>query len=410
MRANVVLIVDAFPELSQTFVAAEAVALAELGAGVHIEARGRARTVNPDLPPNVPPVAYAEDDARADRLRAMIALAARHPLGCVADLLARRRWRREEDVSPLRVLAPVAERVRRAGAGHLHAHFATQPALDAMRLARILGLPWSFAAHGYDIHQRPANLPEKLRRATFAVAPSQYTLAHLRGVAGDAAERLHEVIMGVDAARFARTRPYPGGRRLLAVGRLVEKKGFTTLIEAVALLERRAPIESLTIIGDGPLHDELLARVGRLGLAARVRLAGARGPAAVREALDAADVLVMPCVVAPDGDRDSMPVVVKEALAMEVPVVASDEVGLPELVRDGWGRLAPPGDAEGLATAIEELLALPAERRAQMGAAGRAFVREHCDGSREAAKLLELIDPTPRRVAAGASGCGGDRR
>jgi glycosyltransferase involved in cell wall biosynthesis len=112
----------------------------------------------------------------------------------------------------------------------------------------------------------------------------------------------------------------------------------------------------------------------------------------VREVLERADLLVMPCVVARDGDRDSMPVAVKEAMAMEVPVVASDEVGLPELVRPPWGRLAQPGDAAALADAIREVLSLPAPERAAMGRAGRSWVLEHCDVDRETRSLARLIE------------------
>jgi colanic acid/amylovoran biosynthesis glycosyltransferase len=102
-------------------------------------------------------------------------------------------------------------------------------------------------------------------------------------------------------------------------------------------------------------------------------------------------------VIASDGDRDSMPVVVKEALAMEAPVVASDEVGLPELVSEEWGRLVPPGDPEALASAIDELLSLPAEERIRMGRAGREWVLSACSLDRETARLAALIagDPDP---------------
>jgi glycosyltransferase involved in cell wall biosynthesis len=111
----------------------------------------------------------------------------------------------------------------------------------------------------------------------------------------------------------------------------------------------------------------------------------------VCEVLEGADLLAAPSVVAADGDRDTMPVVVKEALAMEVPVVASDEVGLPEVVRPEWGRLVPPGDSDALAEAIDELLALPPTERAAMGRAGRAFVTEHCNLSTETARLAGWI-------------------
>ena len=166
---------------------------------------------------------------------------------------------------------------------------------------------------------------------------------------------------------------------MLAVGRLVEKKGFDVLIDAAALL---GDIE-VRILGDGPLRDELAAGIAAEG--APVTLLGSGAPAAVLAAMQAADVLAMPCVVARDGDRDSMPVVVKEAMAMGMLVVASDEVGLPECVLAPWGFLAAPGDAEALAEALRAALALgPAERRAA-GEAARAWVREHASVDRETA-------------------------
>jgi glycosyltransferase involved in cell wall biosynthesis len=100
----------------------------------------------------------------------------------------------------------------------------------------------------------------------------------------------------------------------------------------------------------------------------------------------------MPSVIAADGNRDAVPVVVLEALAMEVPVVASDVAGLPEVVREEWGRLVPPGDAAALATAIDALLARPAEDRAAMGASGRSFVAAERDLARQARRRAELID------------------
>jgi len=178
---------------------------------------------------------------------------------------------------------------------------------------------------------------------------------------------------------------------VISVGRLVEKKGFGHLLDAAGLLASEAPLDRLEIIGDGPLRAELERRVRDLGIQSTVSLVGWRDPDDVRELVERADLLAMPCVVAADGDRDSMPLVVKEALALEVPVVVTDEVGLPELVQQGWGRLVPPGDARALAEAIAELLALPEETRAAMGTAGRAWVAEHCNTTLETRKLAELI-------------------
>jgi glycosyltransferase involved in cell wall biosynthesis len=195
------------------------------------------------------------------------------------------------------------------------------------------------------------------------------------------------LVVGVDPDAFHRSAPYPGGRTVVAIGRLVPKKGFAHLVQAAAL----ATVDRVLIAGDGPLRTELAALVDRLGLGDRVDLLGSQTPDQVRDLLERADVLAAPCVVAPDGDRDTMPVVVKEALAMEVPVVASDEVGLPEVVRPQWGRLVPPGDAAALARGIDDLLALPAGERAAMGRAGRAFVAGHCNVNLQAERLANLI-------------------
>jgi glycosyltransferase involved in cell wall biosynthesis len=112
----------------------------------------------------------------------------------------------------------------------------------------------------------------------------------------------------------------------------------------------------------------------------------------------------MPCVVARDGDRDSMPVVVKEAMAMELLVVASDEVGLPECVLAPWGFLAPPGDADALAGALRAALALAPQERAAAGAAARAWVGEHASVDAETARMAALIEQRAARRARGGGG------
>lgn len=385
----VAVLVDTFPALSETFVAAELAALAALGHRVRVEARERAGSPNAEAVSRFPS-AYAFEDATAARLRSMGRLAVRHPLRCALDLLARRRWRREEPVLPLRTLAPVAARLRAHGTEHLHVHFATGSAVDALRLSRVLGLSCSIIAHGWDVFGAPANLRAKLVAADLALAPCEYTARHLRRLTGTDVE---VIVMGVDGDRFRRGRPPPGGRHVVAIGRLVEKKGFTHLVDAVAALERAGtPVGRCTIVGEGPLRTRLEDQVRRLGLDGRVVLAGARPPDGVRAVLEDADLLAMPCVIAPDGDRDAMPVVVKEALAMEVPVVASDEVGLPELVDHRWGRLVPPGEPGPLAAAIADLLDLPVGARAAMGRAGRRHVLSACAVQVQTARLSRLIE------------------
>jgi glycosyltransferase involved in cell wall biosynthesis len=259
-----------------------------------------------------------------------------------------------------------------------------------MRLGRLLGLPYSVALHGYDIFQSPANLREKVERAAFAVTPSEYSTRHVRELVGaEHRERVHTLVVGIDPERFQRKRRHTSGRTVLGVGRLVEKKGFAQLVDAVALAG--GEVERALIVGDGPLRADLEERIRDRGVGDVVELLGPREPGEVRELLEEAAVVAVPCVLASDGDRDTMPVVAKEALAMEVPVVASDEVGLPEVVRPEWGRLVPPGDARALAEAIAELLRLSPEQRAELGRAGREFVRERCNLFSETARLSALM-------------------
>ncbi len=180
---------------------------------------------------------------------------------------------------------------------------------------------------------------------------------------------------------------------VLAIGRLVEKKGFAHLIRAAALLRESALVERVVIAGEGPLGPELFALCDELGVSDFVELSGPLwGPDAVRDLLEGAEVLVVPSVIATDGDRDALPVVAYEALAMEVPVVASDLVGLPELVMPPWGLLTPPGDHVALAGAIEAMLSKPLADRVEATRLGRQFVQDRFDPRREVERLSALLE------------------
>ena len=389
---RIVFILDQWPELSETFVVNELRALRRFGHSVRVHAARHAPNASPEAPSDVD-VELLEDDG-SGAWRDLAWLAARRPAACVADLARRRRWRREEWARPLRALAGPARRILERGDQHLHAHFAAGAALDALRLARLTGRPYTVTAHAYDIFAQPRNLREKLERAAYVFSGCDYNVVRLRKLAPAAS--VHEIVMGVDAGAVRRARPLPGGRRVLAVGRLVEKKGFEVLVDAAAQL---ADVH-VQIIGDGPLRQALEERVARTG--APVELLGPRPPAAVLDAMQDADVLAMPCVVAHDGDRDSMPVVVKEAMALELLVVASDEVGLPECVKAPWGFLAPPGDAAALAAGLRAALALRPSERAAAGAAGRAWVVANADVDAETAAMAAFIElAAPGYEAAG---------
>ncbi|HEY1336202.1 MAG TPA: glycosyltransferase [Bryobacteraceae bacterium] len=190
---------------------------------------------------------------------------------------------------------------------------------------------------------------------------------------GCPADRIRVHRMGVDLRRFAprNSTLSAGPLRILTVARLVEKKGVAHGIRAAARL--RTPFD-YTIVGDGPLRAELEALVQKLGIADRVRFAGARDRAYVADVMGHADILLAPSVSAVNGDIEGMPVAIMEAMACALPVVATRHSGIPELIADGVsGLLADEHDAEALAAALERLAADPSIRK-RMGNAGREII------------------------------------
>jgi glycosyltransferase involved in cell wall biosynthesis len=282
----------------------------------------------------------------------------------------------------------VASRLRRDGVRSLHAHFAWQGAATALLLAELTGWRWSMILHANDFLARRRNLEVKLATADELVTVCEYNIRFLRDELG-VTRPLHLVVCGVElpAAAAPATKHWD----VVSVGRLVEKKGFDLLLEAAALLRVDHPDLRLRIIGDGPLLDSLQAQRRELGLEHVVELTGGAPHEEVLEAIAAAEVFCLPARIAADGDRDSMPVVLKEAMARGVPVVATDVVGIPEMVDSEVGRLVPPEDPKALASALSALLTASPAERAALGATGRRRVEERFTLAGEVAKLRDIL-------------------
>lgn len=384
MRPRLAYVTGTYPVLSETFVALELRELARLGRAPALVAVVRGA----DDPLAGAPAAadLVVDELRtADQLRALARLLAESPRRTLRALVSRsaRLGGSPRDVA---ALAPVALRLR--GADHVHAHFATQPAAVAGRVAALLGVPWSFTAHAWDVFTAWEAMEDKLAACAFCVTVCDYNRRWIAERAPAFADRIEVVVCGVDLDEFERSRPYQPDGPVVAVGRLIPQKGFDVLVRAAALARGRIP--EVAIAGDGPQRAELEALIAELD--APVRLAGALAHSEVRALYEGASIAALPCVVAPDGARDSMPVALKEAMALELPVVGSDEVGVPEMVAPDRGVLVPPGDAGALADALAELHARPAAERAAMGRAGRAFVAERCDARVETERLAALFE------------------
>jgi glycosyltransferase involved in cell wall biosynthesis len=288
-------------------------------------------------------------------------------------------------------LAPL---LRREGIRHVHAHFATSATAVALHLHDLTGVSYSFTAHAKDIYRHTVesdSLERKLRASRFAVTVSDYNRRYLADLEGS--DRVVRIYNGLEIDRYA---PNGAGRQrpplVLAVGRLVEKKGFADLIRACSLLRESGPAFRCLIVGKGELEGELRRLIAELDLEDRVELAGPIPRERLLSVYRRASVVVAPCVIGSDGNRDGLPTVVAEAMALGVPVVATDVTGIPELVEDGrTGLLVPQRQPEALAAAIGRVLADPAWA-GTLARAGRARVEHDFDLRVNVARLRALLD------------------
>src|SRR5262249_22963219 len=220
---------------------------------------------------------------------------------------------RDEEARNVYLALALAGEVRRKNIGHLHAPFAHEPCTVARLAARFAGVPYSFTARAKDIfHEsvRPDDLRRKFQEAAAVVTISDYHLDYLRKAFGPLAGRVQRIYNGLDLEEFPYTSPRDRHPVILAVGRLVEKKGFADLVEACALLARRGRPFRCRIVGTGALEADLRAQVERLGLQGRVELTGPLPQREVAREMQGAAVLAAPCAGGKDGDRDGLPNVI----------------------------------------------------------------------------------------------------
>jgi glycosyltransferase involved in cell wall biosynthesis len=281
---------------------------------------------------------------------------------------------------------------------HLRAHFLDSEAIATSWISRLLDVPFSVTVHTLKTRFPTPLLQRVAQTASFCVTISGETKRMVENLTGG---RMQVVVIrnGVtvpSSARFRSGPVAPPDWRLLAVGRLVAKKGFDTLFDACALLRDWGRPFRCDIIGDGPCRDRLMEHARRLRIERHVTFCGAQPNHEVYRALRQHDVLVAPCRLAPDGDRDGLPTVLMEALSCGVPVVASAFAAIPELVTDGeTGRLVPPNAPVALARTLRRLFDQP-RHAFRMGQEGREQVRRRFRLEREVETLDAWIRTPPR--------------
>lgn len=377
------VLVKGWPRLSETFIAQELLALEQAGHRFAIwSLRHPTDTKRHPLHDKLrAPVQYLPEYLYQEPDRVWRARAAAQALPGYAQ--AWRIWRAD-----LR-RDPTTNRIRRfgqacvlaaelpPGTAGLYAHFLHTPSSVARYAAIMRGLPWGFSAHAKDIWTSPEwekrqKLAADAYGATFGATCTAYGARHLRDLAGDPG-RIDLIYHGLDLSRFPappeRALRAPGDPlQLLSVGRLVEKKGFDRLIDALALLPGDLDWR-WTHIGGGKLGPVLLDRARAADIAGRIDWRGACDQPEVIAAMRAADLFVLPSRIADDGDRDGLPNVLMEAASQALPIVSTAVAAIPEFIDDGRNGLLAGDSPEALADAIASLARDPAKAASMAGAA-----------------------------------------
>jgi glycosyltransferase involved in cell wall biosynthesis len=288
----------------------------------------------------------------------------------------------------------LSQKIAARGITHLHAHFASSPTTVAMLASRFTGVPYTFTAHAKDIFHESVqqrDLERKLSGAAAVVTVSNYNRDFLRETYGAAAGRVQRIYNGLDLEKLHFLSAAERPPRIVGVGRLVEKKGFGCLIEACAILKERGRRFDCEIVGDGEQEPSLRQMIVDLHLSEHVRLIGSRPQAQVFKIIQSGAVFAAPCIIGKDSNRDGLPTVLLEAMALGTPCISTDVTGIPEVIRDGQtGLIVPQHDAHALAAGLEKLLG-DAALRVRLAGAARRLIENNFDTHRNTQTLREMF-------------------
>ena len=405
-----------YPRLSQTFILNEILALEKIGVSIQIFAliNPHEKVVQMQVDQVQAPVHYLDENMQPRSLKNVLnenaQVAWLHLKGYLRSLVyiaanreidqgytASNRW--ECFLQAVHLIYLLVRKERNTGKklDHLHAHFAHDPTLVAYLVHCITGLPFSFTAHARDLYQVPENvLRDRIRQATDVITCCQANLEYLNRIAPSQQSKFSLVYHGVNLKDFQpvsnpSASSVPKYPVILSVGRLVEKKGFQDLLQALLLVKGRGEAFRCVIYGDGPLCQQLREWIKAHDMAGEVMLKGACTQQELISVFQSATLFILTPIQTEDGDRDGIPNVLLEAMAVGLPVVTTAVAGIPELVDNNQnGLLYQPHDVEGIASGIIELLH-NAEKRRQLGSAGSKKVMEQFDIAQAANHLKVLF-------------------
>lgn len=393
MKPRVAYVVKMYPRFSETFIVSEILAHEAAGLSIGIfSLRAPVDTHFQDLLARVrSPVRYIFPE----RLRVTEFWAALAEAGSGLP----RFWQSlgafaAEDPRDVHQAIVLAGELTRGGFTHVHAHFASVASSVGRMAAHFAGIPFSFTAHAKDIFHEsvvPADFQRKLASADAVVTVSDHNLRYLRETYGRSADCVRRIYNGLHLDAFTFALPRERENLVIAVGRLVEKKGFDDLIRAMAILRDGGSTARCEIVGGGEMEAQLRGLIAHYRLDETVELVGPLPQGEVMKRVASASVLAAPCVNGSDGNRDGLPTVILEAMALGTPCVSTLVAGIPEAIQDGrTGLLVPEREVPGLGSAIRRLLD-DADLRCALAASAREHVENEFDVTRNAAAVRQLF-------------------
>jgi glycosyltransferase involved in cell wall biosynthesis len=303
-------------------------------------------------------------------------------------------WGRRTDFLRLYQAVYVGLRLQTMGINHVHAHFAGMAARTAFWIDKFFSISFSITAHANDIfspRQFEIGLDRLIDTTRAVITETDYAARFLRERFPHRADRVHRIYNGLDLSKFERADFSSNPPLIIAVGRLIPKKGFADLIRTCALLNERGKSFRCEIIGEGPLDNELRQQIDKLHLQNNVALMGAKPQTQLRARLAAANIFVLPSVIDPDGGMDNLPTVIMEAMATGLPVVSTNIGGIPEMVIENQtGFLVQPGDIAGMADAVERVIN-DSSSAARLGQSGHERARALFSIEKNVRELCALI-------------------
>lgn len=272
---------------------------------------------------------------------------------------------------------------------HIHCHFMHNSLAYGIVAAKLSRVTVSSVGHGHDVYVNAKDLRVKVAFCNFNIAVCKNMEEKLKELKSGI---IHLIHCGINVSKFMTNKmPKNEKNRFLFVGRLVEKKGISYLLEAIFKIEKeKRPF--LDIIGEGQELVKIKDMIKKLKLEKNIKILGKKEQEEIIEISKNYDAFIAPFCIAENGDRDTGPLVLKEAMAMGLPIITTDIMGCKEIVESNFGYTVKSKNSEELKKAILEFMSLSRENKIKMRLEARKKVEKDFNSIKQAKKLSKLIE------------------